>query len=123
MIQLMKNVPAMHLKAALICALVAIVLALPLLWAPMLPGWPGWRPPVANPRGEAILAVFLALWVAWCVVDIPRRGLKVLIWLATLWLLGGGIWLAGLYGYVASPLVPMTAVGLAGAGDGRCRAL
>jgi len=116
MIHLMKNVPALHLKAALICALVAIVLALPLLWAPMLPGWPGWRPPVVNPRGEAILAVFLALWVAWCVVDIPRRGLKVLIWLATLWLLGGGIWLAGLYGYVASPLVPMTAVGLAGAG-------
>ena len=112
----MKHPLALHLKAALICALVAIVLALPLLWVPLLPTWQGWRPPVINPRAEAILAVFVALWVAWCVVDIPRRGLKVLIWLATLWLLGGGIWLAGLYGFDASSLVPMPAAGLAGAG-------
>lgn len=107
---------ALHLKAALICALVGIVLALPLLWAPMLPAWQGWRPPVVSPRAEAIVAVIMALWVAWCVVDIPRRGLKILIWLATLWLLGGGIWLAGLYGYASSSLVPLTAAGLAGAG-------
>lgn len=106
----------LHLKAALICALIGIVLALPLLWVPMLPAWQGWRPPVVSPRAEAILAVIMALWVAWCVVDIPRRGLKVLIWLATLWLLGGGIWLAGLYGYASSSLVPLTAAGLAGAG-------
>ena len=107
---------ALHLKAALLCALIAIVLALPLLWLPMLPAWQGWRPPVVSPRVEAILAVIMALWVPWCVVDIPRRGLKVLIWLATLWLLGGGIWLAGLYGYNSSSLVPLTAAGLAGAG-------
>ena len=107
---------ALHLKAALLCALIAIVLALPLLWLPMLLAWQGWRPPVVSPRVEAILAVIMALWVAWCVVDIPRRGLKVLIWLATLWLLGGGIWLAGLYGYNSSSLVPLTAAGLAGAG-------
>ncbi len=107
---------ALHLKAALICALIGIVLALPLLWAPMLPAWQGWRPPVVSPRAEAILAIIMALWVAWCVVDIPRRGLKILIWLATLWLLGGGIWLAGLYGYASSSLVPLTAAGLAGAG-------
>ncbi len=107
---------ALHLKAALICALIGIVLALPLLWVPMLPAWQGWRPPVVSPRAEAILAVVMALWVAWCVVDIPRRGLKILIWLATLWLLGGGIWLAGLYGYASSSLVPLAAAGLAGAG-------
>ena len=82
----MKHPLALHLKAALICALVAMVLALPVLWVPLLPAWQGWRPPVVNPRAEAILAVLVALWVAWCVVDIPRRGLKVLIWLATLWL-------------------------------------
>jgi len=105
----------LHLKAALLCALAGIVLALPLLWVPMLPVWQGWRPPVVSPRAEAIIAVIMALWVAWCVVDIPRRGLKVLIWLATLWLLGGGIWLAGLYGYSSSSLVPLTAAGLAGA--------
>ena len=69
----MKHPLALHLKAALICALVAIVLALPLLWVPLLPTWQGWRPPVINPRAEAILAVFVALRVAWCVVDIPRR--------------------------------------------------
>jgi hypothetical protein len=107
---------ALHLKASLVCALAAIALALPLLWVPMLPAWQGWRPPVVSPRAEAILAVIMALWVAWCVVDIPRRGLKVLVWLATLWLLGGGIWLAGLYGYDSSLLVPLTAAGLAGAG-------
>jgi hypothetical protein len=107
---------ALHLKVALICALIGIVLALPLLWVPMLPAWQGWRPPLVSPRAEAILAIIMALWVAWCVVDIPRRGLKVLIWLATLWLLGGGIWLAGLYGYPSSSLVPLTAAGLAGAG-------
>lgn len=107
---------ALHLKAALICALAGIVLALPLLWLPSLPAWQGWRPPVINPRAEAIIAVVMALAVAWCVVDIPRRGLKILIWLATLWLLGGGIWLAGLYGFPSSSLVPLTAVGLAGAG-------
>jgi hypothetical protein len=107
---------ALHLKAALLCALTGIVLALPFLWVPMLPGWQGWRPPVASPRAEAILAVIMALWVAWCVVDIPRRSLKILIWLATLWLLGGGIWLAGLYGFEASSLAPLTAAGLAGAG-------
>lgn len=106
---------ALHLKAALLCALAAIVLALPLLWVPMLPLWQGWRPPVVSPRAEAIMAVIMALMVAWCVVDIPRRGLKVLIWLATLWLLGGGIWLAGLYGYPSSSLVPLVAAGLAGA--------
>ena len=106
---------ALHLKAALLCALAAIVLALPLLWVPMLPSWQGWRPPVVSPRAEAIMAVIMALAVAWCVVDIPRRGLKVLIWLATLWLLGGGIWLAGLYGYPSSSLVPLVAAGLAGA--------
>ena len=107
---------ALHLKAALLCALAAIVVALPLLWVPRLPGWSGWQPPVVSPRAEAVLAVLMALAVAWCVVDIPRRGLKVLIWLATLWLLGGGIWLAGLYGYSSSSLVPLTAAGLAGAG-------
>jgi hypothetical protein len=106
---------ALHLKAALICALIGIVLALPLLWAPMLPAWQGWRPPVISPRVEAIIAILMALWVAWCVVDIPRRSLKILIWLATLWLLGGGIWLANLYGHPSSSLVPLTAVGLAGA--------
>jgi len=106
---------ALHLKAALLSALAAIVLALPLLWVPLLPAWQGWRPPVVSPRAEAILAVLMALAVAWCVVDIPRRGLKVLIWLATLWLLGGGIWLAGLYGYAASSLVPLIAAALAGA--------
>ena len=47
---LMKHPLALHLKAALICALVAIVLALPLLWVPLLPTWQGWRPPVINPR-------------------------------------------------------------------------
>lgn len=111
----MKRPLVLHLKAALLCALVAVVLALPLLWLPALPAWQGWRPPVVSPRVEAIVAVIMALWVAWCVVDIPRFGLKVLIWLATLWLLGGGIWLAGLYGYPASSLVPLTAAGLAGA--------
>jgi len=105
----------LHLKAALLCALAGIVLALPLLWVPMLPAWQGWRPPVVSPRVEAVLAVLVALWVAWCVVDIPRRALKILIWLATLWLLGGAIWLAGLYGYPSSSLVPLTAAGLAGA--------
>lgn len=112
----MKRPLVLHLKAALICALAALVLSLPLLWVPQLPAWEGWRPPVVSPRAEAILAVLMALGVAWCVVDIPRRGLKVLIWLATLWLLGGGIWLAGLYGFDSSSLVPLTAAGLAGAG-------
>lgn len=112
----MKRPLVLHLKAALICALIALVLALPLIWVPALPAWQGWRPPVVSPRVEAVVAAIMALWVAWCVVDIPRRGLKVLIWLATLWLLGGGIWLSGLYGHPLSSLVPVTAAGLAGAG-------
>lgn len=112
----MKRPLALHLKAALLCALVGIVLALPLLWLPMLPAWQGWRPPVVSPRAEAILAAIMSFWVAWCVVDIPRRGLKILIWLATLWLLGGGIWIAGLYGFPSGSFVPLTAAGLAGAG-------
>lgn len=112
----MKRPLVLHLKAALLCALAAITLALPLLWVPLLPAWQSWRPPVVNPPVEAVLAVIMAFWVAWCVVDIPRRGLKVLIWLATLWLLGGGIWLAGLFGFPSSSLVPLTAAGLAGAG-------
>jgi len=100
----------------MVCALVAMVFALPILWLPFLPAWSGWRPPVVSPRVEAIVAVVVALWVSWCVVDIPRKGLKVLVWLGTMWLLGGGIWLAGLYGYPSSSLVPLTAAGLAGAG-------
>lgn len=105
---------ALHLKAALICALVAVTLALPLLWAPLLPGWQGWRPPVVSPRAEAVIAFLVAFWVAWCVVDIPRRGLKILVWIATLWLLGSGIWIAGLYGYTASSLAPVASAILAG---------
>jgi len=112
----MKQPLVLHLKAALVCALVAVVFALPILWLPFLPAWSGWRPPVVSPRVEAIVAVVVALWVSWCVVDIPRKGLKVLVWLGTMWLLGGGIWLAGLYGYPSSSLVPLTAAGLAGAG-------
>lgn len=110
----MKRPLSLHLKAALICALLAITLSLPLLWAPLLPGWTWWHPPVVNPRAEAVIAFLVAFWVAWCVVDIPRRGLKILIWVATLWLLGSGIWLAGLYGHVSSSLVPVTAALLAG---------
>ena len=110
----MKRPLTLHLKAALICAFLAISLALPLLWAPLLPGWQGWRPPVVNPRVEAVIAFLIAFWVAWCVVDIPRRGLKILVWIATLWLLGSGIWIAGLYGHVASSLVPVTSAVLAG---------
>ncbi len=106
----------LHLKAALICALVAVVLSLPLLWVPQLPSWKGWRPDLVSPRAEALLAAFVALWTAWCVIDIPRRGLKVLIWVATFWLLGSGLWIAGLYGLAANGVVPLTAVGLAGAG-------
>ncbi len=106
----------LHLKATLICALAAVALALPLLWAPLLPGWQGWRPPHVSPRAEALLAVVMAFWTAWCVVDIPRRGLKMLVWVATLWLLGSGIWLCGLFGLASSSLVPLVAAGLAGAG-------
>lgn len=106
---------ALHLKAALVCGLLGVALALPLLWAPLLPGWHGWKPPLVSPRAEAVIAIVCALWVAWCVVDIPRRELKVLVWFATLWLLGSGIWLSGLYGFDASSLVPVTAAGLAGA--------
>ncbi|MBJ7258296.1 MAG: hypothetical protein JHD33_02070 [Chthoniobacterales bacterium] len=111
----MKRPIALHLKAALVCALLAITVALPLLWAPLLPAWQGWRPPVVDPRAEAVVAFIIAFWVAWCVVDIPRRGLKVLVWIATLWLLGSGVWIAGLYGHVTSSLVPVTAALLAGA--------
>lgn len=110
----MKRPLILHLKAALVCALVASVLSLPLLWVPLLPGWTWWRPPVADPRAEAVLAVLAAFWIAWCVVDIPRRWLKVLVWAASLWLLGSGIWLAGLYGHVTSSLVPLLAGLLAG---------
>jgi len=110
----MKRPLTLHLKAALICALLAITVALPLLWAPLLPGWQGWRPPVVDPRAEAVIAFIMAFWVAWCVIDIPRRGLKVLVWIATLWLLGSGIWIAGLYGHVTSSLVPVTVSILAG---------
>lgn len=110
----MKRPLTLHLKAALICALLAITVALPLLWAPLLPGWQGWRPPVVDPRAEAIIAFFIAFWVAWCVVDIPRRSLKILVWIATLWLLGSGVWIAGLYGHVVSSLVPVTSALLAG---------
>lgn len=105
----------LHLKAALLCGLAAVVLALPLLWLPELfPSWQSWRPPRVSPRAEALVAIAAAFWVAWCVVDIPRRGLKILIWVATLWLLGSGIWLAGLYGYAASSLAPLAAAFLAG---------
>lgn len=110
----MKKPLTLHLEAALLCAFLAIALSLPLLWAPLLPGWQGWRPPVVNPRAEAVLAVIAAFWVAWCVVDIPRRWLKVLVWIASLWLLGSGIWLAGLYGHMTSSLVPVAAAVLAG---------
>lgn len=106
----------LHLKAALICALIAIVLSLPLVWVPQLPVWKGWRPELISPRAEALLAVFAAIWTAWCVVDIPRRALKVLVWIATIWLLGSGLWIAGLYGLPTNALVPLTAAGLAGAG-------
>jgi len=105
---------ALHLKAALLCALLGVTFALPLLWLPFMPAWQGWRPPVVNPRVEAVLAVIMALWVAWCVVDIPRRWLKVIIWLSSVWLLASGIWLAGLYGFLASSLVPVTATIFAG---------
>lgn len=105
----------LHLKATLLCASGALVLALPLLWAPLLPSWHGWRPPLVSPRAEAIVALVMAFWTAWCVVDIPRRGLKVLVWLGTLWLLGSGIWLSDLYGYSASSLVPVAAAAIAGA--------
>ncbi len=104
----------LHLKAALLCGFLGIIIALPLLWVPLLPAWQGWRPPIVNPRVEAILASVMAFWVAWCVVDIPRGGLKVLVWGATLWLLGSGIWLFGLYGYDSSSLVPLTAAAVAG---------
>ncbi len=104
----------LHLKATLLCALGGLVLALPLLWVPVLPAWQGWRPPLVSPRAEALLAALMAFWTAWCVVDIPRRGLKVLVWAATLWLLGSGIWLSGLYGYHASSLVPVVTAGVAG---------
>lgn len=110
----MKRPLTLHLKAALICALLAITVALPLLWAPLLPGWQGWRPPVVEPRAEAVIAFLVAFWVAWCVVDIPRRSLKILVWIATLWLLGSGVWIAGLYGHVVSSLVPVTSALLAG---------
>lgn len=110
----MKKPLALHLEAALLCAFLAIALSLPLLWAPLLPGWQGWRPPVVNPRAEAVMAVIAAFWVAWCVVDVPRRWLKILIWVASLWLLGSGIWLAGLYGHMTSSLVPIFAAVLAG---------
>jgi len=110
----MKRPLALHLKAALICALLAVALALPLLWVPLLPGWQGWRPPVVNPRAEAVIAFLAAFWMAWCVVDIPRRGLKVLVFIATLWLLGSGIWISGLYGHMVSSLVPVTSAALAG---------
>jgi hypothetical protein len=106
---------ALHLKAALLCALAAVALSLPLLWAPLVAGWSGWVSST-SPRVEAVLAVLAALWVAWCVVDIPRRDLKILIWLASLWLLLSGIWLAGLYGWPSGMLVPATAAALAGAG-------
>jgi len=99
----------------LVCGLIGVVLALPLLWVPLLPAWQGWKPPLVSPRAEAMLAFVMALWVAWCVVDIPRRGLKILVWFATVWLLGSGIWLSGLYGFDASSLVPVTAAGIAGA--------
>jgi hypothetical protein len=112
----MRRTLKLHLKAALICALVAIVLSLPLLWALQLPGWQGWRPELVSPRAEALLSVLLALWTAWCVVDIPSRGLKVLIWIATFWLLASGLWIAGLYGFATNSMVPLAAVGLAGAG-------
>ena len=112
----MKNPLILHLKASLICALIAIVVVLPLLWAPLLPAWDlAWRPTVISPRVEALLAVVMAFAVAWCVVDIPRRGLKVLVWLASLWLLFSGIWLFQLYGHAAGGLVPLAAAGLAGA--------
>lgn len=104
----------LHLKATLLCALGGLVLALPLLWVPVLPAWQGWRPPLVSPRAEALVAAVMAFWTAWCVVDIPRRGLKVLVWVATLWLLGSGIWLFGLYGYHASSLAPVAAAGVAG---------
>lgn len=104
----------LHLKAALLCGFFGLSAALLLLWVPLLPAWHGWRPPLISPRAEALLAVAAAFWTAWCVVDIPRRGLKVLVWLATLWLLGSGIWLFGLYGHDSSSLVPLTAAALAG---------
>ena len=114
--QFMRRPLKLHIKAALVCALVAIALSLPLLWVPQLPMWAGWRPALVSPRAEALLCVLTALWTAWCVVDIPRRDLKLLIWGATFWLLGSGLWIAGLYGLASNLLVPLTAVGLAGAG-------
>lgn len=104
----------LHLKAALLCGLLGLSVALPLLWVPLLPGWNGWRPPLVSPRVEALLAAAAAFWVAWCVVDIPRRSLKILVWLATLWLLGSGVWLFGLYGYDSSSLVPLASAFIAG---------
>lgn len=112
----MKRLPTLHLKAALVCALAAIVLALPILWIPQLPAWTGWRLPVGNPGAEAILACLAAFWTAWCVVDIPRPALKFLVFAGTLWLLGSGIWLCGLFGHQTFSVVPLTAAGLAGAG-------
>lgn len=112
----MNRPPILHLKAALLCALGAIVLALPLVWLPSLPGMASWWPAPLSPRVEAVLAVVFAGWVAWCVVDIPRRGLKILIWGATLWLLVSGLWLGGLYGWPVGWWTPAAAVGLAGAG-------
>lgn len=112
----MNRLPTLHLKAALVCGLAAIVLALPLLWVPQLPGWTGWRLPVGNPGAEALLACLAAFWTAWCVVDIPRPSLKLLVFAGTLWLLGSGIWLCGLFGHQIFSVVPLTAAGLAGAG-------
>lgn len=92
----MNGLLKLHIKAAVVCALAALVVALPLLWVPSLvPAKLPWRS--INPIFEAFLAVFAASWVAWCVIDIPRFTLKVLVWGASLWLLGAGIWIADNY--------------------------
>lgn len=106
---------ALHLKAALLCALAAVALSLPLIWVPMVNAGVSWWPTSVTPRTEAVLALLAALWVAWCVVDIPRRDLKILIWAGSVWLLLSGIWLAGLYGWPSGMLVPVTAAVLSGA--------
>ena len=105
----MKRPLILHLKAALFCALLALALSLPMLWAPLLPAWGCLR---GGPGGASCACD--GLLGAWCVVDIPRRGL-VLIWGHAL-AARQRIWLAGLQ-FSLSSLVPVTAAGPAGAGD------
>lgn len=108
----------------MVVALLAVSVALPLIWMPLV--WPeAWRwVPAgwlhgASLRVDALLTLGLAAFAAWCAVDIPRASLRALVLGLTALLLASGVAVCGMTGWPlgwGAPLVGLLVAGGAGWG-------